>query len=123
MEKSPKILVVEDNDFVRHQLTRFLNEEGFETAESRDGEEAMRALNGEISLALVDLRMQRMDGMEFIRCLGAMDRYVPVIVVTGCETQGLEREPFLWGVGAILQKPVSREMLVETVTRVLRTHP
>ncbi len=121
MDKSPKILVVEDNDFVRMQLARFLEEEGFETALSRDGEEAMRTLDDDIGLALVDLRMQPMDGMEFIRCLNAMDRHVPVIVVTSYDTGGLQREPAMWGVGAILQKPVSRETLVETVTRVLGT--
>lgn len=121
MDKSPKILVVEDNDFVRMQLARFLEEEGFETALSRDGEEAMRTLDDDIGLALVDLRMQPMDGMEFIRCLNAMDRHVPVIVVTSYDTGGLQREPAMWGVGAILQKPVSRERLVETVTRVLGT--
>ncbi|MCL4679046.1 MAG: response regulator [Alphaproteobacteria bacterium] len=119
MDKSPKILVVEDNDFVRMQLARFLEEEGFETALSRDGEEAIRAMDDDIGLAVVDLRMQPMDGMEFIRCLKAMDRHVPVIVVTGYDTGGLQREPVMWGVGAILQKPVSRETLVETVTRVL----
>ncbi len=119
MDKSPKILVVEDNDFVRMQLARFLEEEGFETALSRDGEEAIRAMDDDIGLAVVDLRMQPMDGMEFIRRLKAMDRHVPVIVVTGYDTGGLQREPAMWGVGAILQKPVSRETLVDTVTRVL----
>ncbi len=121
MDKSPKILVVEDNDFVRMQLARFLEEEGFETALSRDGEEAIRAMDDDIGLAVVDLRMQPMDGMEFIRRLKAMDRHVPVIVVTGYDTGGLQREPAMWGVGEILQKPVSRETLVETVTRVLGT--
>lgn len=123
MKKLPKVLVVEDNDFVRHQLAGFLSAEGFAITETKDGEEAMQAMNEEdIGLAVVDLRMQPMDGMDFIRCLNSIDKYVPVIVVTGCDTRGLEREAVLWGVNAILEKPVARDMLVQTVEQVLNNY-
>ncbi len=118
-EPKGKILVVEDNDFVRMQMVKFLNDGGFATAESKDGWEALSALSADTSAAVIDMRMQPMDGLEFIQRLHGFNKKIPVIVVTGYDTAGLQREPALWNASAILSKPVPRDELLAAVERAL----
>lgn len=118
-EPKGKILVVEDNDFVRMQMVKFLNDGGFATAESRDGWEALSALTADTTAAVIDMRMQPMDGLEFIQRLHGFNKKIPVIVVTGYDTAGLQREPALWNASAILTKPVPRDDLLAAVERAL----
>ena len=80
---SHKIMVVEDNDFVRMQICGFLKAEGLEVVESTDGLEAAGKISGEISIAIVDVRMEPVNGFEFIRKIRNDGINTPVILVTG----------------------------------------
>ena len=116
-----KILVVEDNDFVRVQIVRFLNEAGFDTAEATDGDVALEAINPGIALAIVDVRMEPIGGFEFIKSIRGRDMKTPVILVTGDHNPDLLNEANKWGVAAVLMKPVQRDRLIKTVTRTLQS--
>lgn len=116
-----KILVVEDNDFVRMQIVRFLDEAGFEAVEARDGNVALAEMKPDIAMAIVDVRMEPIDGFEFIRATRARDIETPVILVTGDNNPDLLSEANKWGVVAVLMKPVQRDRLVKTVTRTLHS--
>ncbi len=115
-----KILVVEDNDFVRMQIVKFLNEDGFETVEGKDGQAALEIMNDDVCLAIVDVRMEPIDGFEFIRVLQAEDNPTPVILVTGDQNPELLSDASRLGVAAVLMKPVQRDRLTKTVQRILR---
>ncbi|MGB4107276.1 MAG: response regulator [Alphaproteobacteria bacterium] len=116
-----KILVVEDNDFVRMQIIRFLGEAGFDAVETKDGNAALAEMKPGIALAIVDVRMEPIDGFEFIRAVRARDLNTPVILVTGDNNPDLLNEAGKWGVAAVLMKPVQRDRLVKTVTRTLQS--
>ncbi|MBP7722486.1 MAG: response regulator [Alphaproteobacteria bacterium] len=116
-----KILVVEDNDFVRMQIIRFLDEAGFQAVEARDGNVALAEMKPDIAMAIVDVRMEPIDGFEFIRATRARDIETPVILVTGDNNPDLLSEANKWGVVAVLMKPVQRDRLVKTVTRTLHS--
>lgn len=120
MTAMPKILVVEDNDFVRMQIVRFLGSEGYEVIESTDGEDAIVKADKTIDLAIVDVRMEPIDGFEFLRRIRGLDLQTPVILVTGDQNPDLLAEAGKWGVTAVLLKPVQRERLVKTVSRTLQ---
>lgn len=120
MKDKEKILVVEDNDFVRMQLVRFLNDEGYSTSESRDGTAALQAISEDVNLAIVDVRMQPMDGFEFVRKLRNSNIHTPVILVTGDDNPGLLNESSKWGIHAVLKKPVQKDRLLKTVSRTLQ---
>ncbi|MCB1782483.1 MAG: response regulator [Alphaproteobacteria bacterium] len=122
METKDRILLVEDNDFVRMQLARFLNAEGYETIESGDGEEALRILEekvGEVSLAIVDVRMEPVGGFEFVRMMHDARMNLPVILVTGDDHPDLLNEAGKCGIGTILKKPVQKDRLIKSVFRIL----
>lgn len=116
-----KILVVEDNDFVRMQIIRFLDEAGYGVVETKDGNAALAAINPDIAMAIVDVRMEPIDGFEFIKAVRGRELLTPVILVTGDHNPDLLNEAAKWGVAAVLMKPVQRDRLVRTVTRTLQS--
>lgn len=119
MGTTQKILVVEDNDFVRMQICRFLSDEGYDIVEATDGREALGLINENISLAIVDVRMEPVDGFEFIRKIRSEDNKTPVFLVTGDDNPDLLSEASRLGIGAVLKKPVQKERLIKMVARIL----
>lgn len=121
MADSPQILVVEDNDFVRMQVAKFLRDEGYEVIEGTDGSDALEKMTPEIALAIVDVRMEPIDGFEFVKTLRSEDNETPVILVTGDHNPDLLAEAGKWRIAAVLMKPVQRDRLVKTVSRTLQS--
>jgi len=120
MSDSYKILVVEDNDFVRMQIVRYLKDQGNDLVEARQGDEAIDVVSRQdIDLAIVDVRMEPVDGFEFIRTIRGMDMDTPVILVTGDNAPDLLEQSGKWGVGSVLIKPVQKDRLLKTVDRVM----
>jgi CheY-like chemotaxis protein len=124
-EPKKNILLAEDNDFVRMQIVRFLQEIDAHILEASDGNEAIALIKEKykthdpVSLAIVDVRMEPVDGFEFVKSIRGMDMDTPVILVTGDSNPDLLEKAGIWGVAAVMIKPVQKERLVKTVERVL----
>lgn len=122
MSQKARILVVEDNDFVRMQIVKFLkDDEGsdYEIVEAADGQIALGEAANDIHMAIVDVRMEPIDGFEFIRAIRSEGIEIPVVLVTGDQNPDLLTEAGKWGVAAVLMKPVQRDRLLKTVSRTL----
>ena len=115
-----KILVVEDNDFVRMQIVKFLQDASCEVVEATDGKEALGLVSDEFDIAVVDVRMEPMGGMEFVRTLRGEDITLPVVFVTGDDDPELLPKSQQYGVSAVLMKPVQKDRLVQVVERATR---
>jgi len=113
------ILVVEDNDFVRMQIVSFLKGAGYETREAVEGNAALDVIGDDIAMAVVDVRMEPMGGFDFISMIRADGYKTPVILVTGDQDSSLLERAGKHGVAAVLMKPVQKDRLVSTVTRLL----
>jgi CheY-like chemotaxis protein len=126
MEKAKRILIVEDNDFVRMQIVGFLQAEGYETTESPDGRDALAVIGKGFDAVIADIRMDPVDGFEFIKTIRSDGDKTPVILVTGDETTDLLNEATKLGVAAVLKKPVNKERLLKIISRTIglerRTH-
>ena len=125
MPERRKVLVVEDNDFVRMQIVSHLKGAGYDTFEAADGDVALSSIENDpdINLAIVDVRMDPMGGFEFIKILRDNDNKLPVILVTGDDTADLLEQAGKYGVAAVLMKPVEKDRLVRTVERTIATAP
>lgn len=119
MGQKSKILVVEDNDFVRMQICRFLTDGGYDTCESSDGEQALATVSDDIALVIVDVRMEPLSGFDFIRVIRGDDIDTPVILVTGDDNPDLLGEASKLGVCAVLKKPVQKDRLIKIISRTL----
>lgn len=119
---------MEDNDFVRMQIVRYLAETGADVIEASQGDQALDFMKQHyikrdpISLAIVDVRMEPVDGFEFIRSIRGLDMDTPVILVTGDNNPDLLEKAGTWGVSAVMIKPVQKDRLVKTVTRTIEAY-
>jgi two-component system nitrogen regulation response regulator NtrX len=78
------ILIVDDEESVRKSLVGVMKDEGYEVVTAASGKEGIDLLNeAQPSLALLDIAMPGMDGIETLRRLREMRPDMPVVMVTG----------------------------------------
>ena len=107
MTNQKTILVVEDNDFVRMQLVSHLSEVGYDVVEAVQGGDAIELCSkGNIHLAIADLRMEPVDGFEFIRAIRGKNIDIPVVLATGDDSPDILEQSNTWDVCAVLIKPI-----------------
>ncbi|MBI1237698.1 MAG: response regulator [Alphaproteobacteria bacterium] len=117
------ILVVEDNDFVRMQLVKFLTDGGYAVVEATNGQEALNQIQQKtFALTMVDIRMEPVGGFEFVRTIRGLNVTIPVVLVTGDSHPDLLEEANKWGVAAVLIKPVQKDRLMKTVEKTIRAY-
>lgn len=120
MSDSNTVLVAEDNDFVRMQIVKYLQDAGHEVLEATDGNAALEVVKEKkIDLAIVDVRMEPVDGFDFVRAIRGMEMKTPVILITGDSAPDILEKSGDWGVSAVLIKPLQKERLVKAVERSL----
>jgi len=82
-----KILVVDDEKDIREGVQRILTRMGYTVLTAGQGEEALKILENErVDLAILDLKMPGMDGMELHHRLRVIDEKIIVIIITGYAT-------------------------------------
>ncbi len=117
-----RILVVDDNILVRESYTELLRHRGYEVVEAGDGEQALDVLRAEsVDLAIVDVMMPVMGGLELRQRLQEMAPVVETILVTG-QPDRLENLmeddcEFQAGRVAVLYKPVHPVKLLAEVDK------
>lgn len=121
MAEKEKILVAEDNDFVRMQVVSFLKADGYEVVEATEGAAALSAVerDKDIGLALVDVRMEPVGGLEFVKTIRGKSVDIPVVFITGDRAVDLLEQAGKLGAVAVLMKPVMKERLLQVVERTL----
>jgi DNA-binding response OmpR family regulator len=79
-----KILVIDDEYFVRHTLARILRSEGHEVTTAGDGERGMAAFRaGAFDLVITDIIMPRREGIETIRAMRKERPDAKIIAISG----------------------------------------
>ncbi|RQD74344.1 chemotaxis protein CheW, partial [Desulfonatronospira sp. MSAO_Bac3] len=86
-EGGTQILLVEDSDFFRNQVKKFIQDEGYEVVAAEDGAVAWQYMQdnpGEVQLVVTDLEMPNMDGFELTEHIKSDDRFnhLPVLALT-----------------------------------------
>ncbi len=119
MEENAKpsgtVLVVEDNDFVRMQLLKFLAEDGYSVIEARSGKQALELFGPHITILVTDVRMEPVSGFELVRKLRAQGEKTPVVFVTADHDPDMLGEATKLGITGVLMKPVQKARLLEMV--------
>ena len=114
------ILILDDEEVVRKVL-RAMIEQGYRTLEASEGAEALRLLGARPDLILVDLTMPGMSGIEFVEALRTQaEMPAPFIILTGTDREEIEKLSEALGASSFLQKPFSRDELLEKIESVLK---
>ncbi len=119
MSQGEKILVVEDNDFVRMQVVSYLQDAGYTVIEAENGARALGMVTSDLALIILDVRMAPIDGFEFIKAVRGRNATLPMILVTGDQNPDLLNEASKWTVSAVLMKPVQRDRLISMAERAI----
>ncbi len=125
------ILVIEDDRAVRELIVAFLKTGGFSNViTAGNAEEALYHIYKDpgldVQLALVDLVLPNASGLAFIRKVRGSKsprrRNIPMIVLTSRTDTDTYRAATRRGIQGYLMKPVSAELLVNTINTVLAAH-
>ena len=80
----PSILIIDDERAIRNVLKDILGNEGFTVDEATDGEEGFKKFSsGSFDVVLCDIKMPKMDGIEFLQKVMESGTEVPVIMISG----------------------------------------
>ena len=114
------IALVDDDRNILTSVSMALEAEGFKVDTYADGDEALRGLTAQpVDLAVLDIKMPRMDGMELLGKL-RKDSGVPVIFLTSKDDEIDEVLGLRMGADDYITKPFSQRLLIERIRAVLR---
>jgi DNA-binding NtrC family response regulator len=116
----PKLIVVDDEAKIRDQFSAFLNQEGFDVDTAENGETALKRLQEDVyDIALIDLNMPKVDGMNVLREIGEQGQDCIGIILTGYATIKNAVEAMKTGAYDYLAKPVKMEEVLLVIKRAL----
>ena len=118
----PLLMLVEDDEDLREAMALIFEAHGFRTIGASDGLEALAKLerNGWPALILLDVRMPRMNGVEFLRLLSGTPRAtIPVLALTGDPSAC--RDAIDAGAVGCLQKPIEPSQLLDAIRAQIRS--
>lgn len=116
-----RLLLVDDEVGYLEVLSKRLGRRGFEVTATCSGAEAIRALRDrDFDLAVVDLKMEDIDGIELLKILRQMLPGLKVIMLTGHGSERAARDGLSQGAFDYLMKPVDLELLVARIHAALQ---
>jgi response regulator NasT len=118
-----RILIAEDETIIRLDLKQLLERAGYDVvAEAKDGEEAVAlARSEEPELAILDVKMPKLDGIEAARRI-LEERPVPIVMLTAYGQQELVARAVEAGVFGYLVKPFREQDLLPAIAAARARH-
>ena len=114
---TPRLLLIDDErDFV-HILSKRMQRRNIEVAKAYSGAEAIRALRSrEFDVAVLDLKMEDMNGIEVLKILKILDPRLVVIMLTGHGSAEAAEQGLKLGAFDYLTKPCELEELLKKIS-------
>ena len=120
VNKPFSVLITDDDAGSREALRDIVAPEGYRTVLASSGEEALDIVRDEpIHLALFDVHMPRMTGVEAVQIAHQINALLPCILVTADATEEVMRQAFQVRAYSVIPKPVSKGVLLYTMVRAL----
>jgi DNA-binding NtrC family response regulator len=114
------ILITDDDRGCRETLREIMELQGFRTFLASCGEEAVEIAQGEpVHLALLDMHMPTLTGLETLLLLRQIHVLLPCILVTADANESVMRQACQVHAYSVIPKPVSKNVVLHTVVRAL----
>lgn len=121
MTEQRTILVVDDDQELRHGLQALLEKQGFRTLTAEDGLEAKERIDGDRpDLVIMDLMMPRLGGFPVLQHFRGQAQAPPFILITANDQQQCKTAAEKAGAVDYIRKPFTLRRLLEGVHRALR---
>ena len=114
------ILIVDDEQKMRHLLSIMLSRRGYQAAQAGDGVEALEMIKSRpFDMIITDIKMPRMDGVGLLKEVMKMDVPCPVIFITAFATVESAVDAMRQGAADYITKPFEEDRILLTVERTL----
>ena len=115
-----RILIVDDEERMRHLLSMMLDRKGYQTRVAADGVEALDLVGQTpFDMVITDIKMPRLDGIKLLRKIMEMEIPPPVVFITAYATVESAVEAMRQGAVDYITKPFEEERILLTVEKVL----
>jgi DNA-binding response OmpR family regulator len=119
-----RLLLVDDEVGYLEVLTKRLGRRNFRVTGARSGAEAIQALReNDFDVAVVDLKMEDIDGIELLKIFRKMVPELRVIMLTGHGSERAARDGLALGAFDYLIKPIAIETLIERIAAAVERQP
>jgi CheY-like chemotaxis protein len=120
LSKPYSVLITDDDSGSREALRDIMEPEGYHTLLASSGEEALEIVREEsVHVALFDMNMPKLSGLETLELARQINAMLPVILVTADRTEALMRQALRAQAYSVIAKPVSKHIVLYTVVRAL----
>jgi len=117
-DERPRVLIVDDEKFIRDILADFLGMEGYVVRTAEDGAAALQELgNAHYDLVISDLKMPRMGGIELLDAIGTAAPNALTVIMTGFGTVETAIDAMKRGAYDYILKPFKVEEVIRVVQR------
>lgn len=114
------ILVVDDEERMRHLLSIMLQRRGFKVDQAGNGVDALSKMeSGSYDMVISDIKMPKMDGLTLIKRINMLDCPCPVVFITAFATIDSSVEAMRLGAVDYITKPFEEDRIILTVERTL----
>ncbi len=112
----PTILIIDDEKAIRKTLIEILTFEGYTIEEAADGEEGLKRYKEKVfDVVLCDIKMPKMDGIEFLQKAGEINPDIPIIMISGHGNLETAVEAVRSGAYDYISKPPDLNRLLITI--------
>ena len=123
VKKMFKILIAEDDPFIRKLITLHLSQNGFDVVGTVDGELAYEAyMNQHFDLLITDVLMPKMSGTQLASKIRTIDKDIPILILTALESYEDKELGFQSGSDDYMVKPLEMKELVLRIKALLRRY-
>jgi DNA-binding NtrC family response regulator len=118
----PRILIVDDEVKLVKKLKKLLENDGYKIETAANGLEALDIINKptQIDVVISDIRMEKMDGLTFLKEIQQKNLDLGVIMITGYGNMDTYLDSVYFGAFEYMQKPLNYETLLKAINRLLR---
>src|SRR6516225_8954223 len=117
------LLITDDDRAARETLREIFAPQGFHTLMAESGEEAIDLVRThEVHLALMDMHLPRLSGLETIAIVRQIKGVLPAILISADPDENLMRRALSEHAFCVLAKPVSKHIVIYVVTKALEKY-
>ena len=119
-----EILVIDDNPDIRYLLCSILEEQNFKVRSAANYDQAVLEINSRLpDLAIIDIKLDKpnKDGIDLLKLINTKNKFTPVIMISGHATVQIAVEAIRLGAYEFIEKPFSKEKIINYVNRGLES--